>query len=74
MQTLFRGEILRGLLLNAYAFWKIGQIALFASIASFSLAGLMLVLTVLGFWHLRRASPTEGVLAGSYSPRPSVSV
>ena len=74
VQTLFRGETLRGLLLNAYAFWKIAQIALFASIASFSLAGLMLVLTILGFWHLRRASPTEEVLAGSYSARPSVSV
>jgi hypothetical protein len=32
------------------------------------------VLTILGFWHLRRASPTEEVLAGSYSARPSVSV
>lgn len=37
MQTLFRGESLRGLLLNAYAFWKIGQIALLAAIASFAL-------------------------------------
>src|SRR6266542_3754318 len=36
--TLFRGETLRGLLLNAYAFWKVGQIALVASIASFALA------------------------------------
>src|SRR6266540_3107392 len=58
--TLFRGETLRGLLLNAYAFWKVGQIALVASIASFALAGVMLLLTVLGFWHLRRVGPTEG--------------
>src|SRR3954452_24432401 len=27
-QTLFMGETLRGMLLNAYAFWKMGQIAL----------------------------------------------
>jgi hypothetical protein len=59
VQTLFRGETLRGLLLNAYAFWKIGQIALVAGIASFALAGIMLLLTILGFWHLRRAGPTE---------------
>ena len=63
VQTLFRGETLRGLLLNAYAFWKIGQIALVASIASFALAGLMLVLTILGFWHLRRVSSTQELMA-----------
>lgn len=62
VQTLFRGETLRGLLLNAYAFWKIGQIALVASIAAFVLAGVMLVLTILGFWHLRRAGPTEELM------------
>jgi hypothetical protein len=63
VQTLFRGETLRGLLLNAYAFWKIGQIALVASIASFVLAVVMLVLTVLGFWHLRKVSPTQELMA-----------
>jgi len=68
VQTLFRGETLRGLLLNAYAFWKIGQIALIASIASFILAGVMLVLTILGFWHLRRVSPTEELLARAIHP------
>jgi hypothetical protein len=65
VQTLFRGETLRGLLLNAYAFWKIGQIALLASIASFILAAAMLVLTILGFWHLRRVSPTEELMAST---------
>jgi len=69
VQTLFRGETLRGLLLNAYAFWKIGQIALVAAVASLVLAGVMLVLTVLGFWHLRRVSPTEELLARSADPQ-----
>jgi hypothetical protein len=68
VQTLFRGETLRGLLLNAYAFWKIGQIALLASIASFALAAVMLALTVLGFWHLRRVSPTEELMAPTVDP------
>jgi hypothetical protein len=62
-QTLFRGETLRGLLLNAYAFWKLGQLALLGAIASFVLAGVMLLLSILGFWHLRRASPSEQVFA-----------
>ena len=69
VQTLFRGETLRGLLLNAYAFWKIGQIALVASVASFALAGVMLVLTILGFWHLRRVAPTEELMAPTNSQR-----
>ncbi len=68
VQTLFRGETLRGLLLNAYAFWKIGQIALIASIASFILGGVMLVLTILGVWHLRRVSPTEELLVRAVDP------
>ena len=69
VQTLFRGETLRGLLLNAYAFWKIGQIALVASIASFALGAVMLVLTILGFWHLRRVSPTQELMAPTVDSR-----
>lgn len=72
VQTLFRGETLRGLLLNAYAFWKLGQIALWASIASFALAVVMLVLTVLGFWHLRRVSPAEELMASTDRERTHV--
>jgi hypothetical protein len=62
-QTLFQGETLRGLLLNAYAFWKMGQIAGIAAIVSFIGAGLMLGLALLGFLHLRRTSPEQMVLA-----------
>jgi hypothetical protein len=54
VQTVFQGTTLRGLLLEAYAFWQMGQIALFASIACFALAAVMVVLTILGFLHLRR--------------------
>lgn len=62
-QTLFRGETLRGLLLSAYAFWKVGQLALIGSIVSFALGGVMLVLTLLGFWHARRVARTEETTA-----------
>jgi hypothetical protein len=64
VQTAFRGETLRGLLLNAYAFGKMGQIALYAAIASFLGAGVLLLLSLLGFAHLRRTSPDELVLSG----------
>jgi hypothetical protein len=63
VQTLFRGETLRGLLLNAYGWWKMGQLALIGSIVAFALGGLMVVLSALGFWHLRRVPPTEQVFA-----------
>ena len=72
VQTLFRGETLRGLLLNAYAFGKMGTIALTAAIVSFITAGVMLLLSALGFWHLRRVSPEAEVLAklGARTPAP----
>jgi hypothetical protein len=52
--TVFKGTTLRGLLLEAYAFSTFGEIALVASIVSFVLAGVMLLLTLLGMIHLRR--------------------
>ena len=56
VQTVFRGTTLRGLLLEAYGFWMFGQIAFWASIASFILAGMMLVLVLLGIRHARRST------------------
>ena len=61
--TVFKGTTLRGLLLNAYAFWQIGQIALIASIVSFVAGAIVLILSGLGFWHLRR-TPAEAELVG----------
>ena len=53
VSTVFKGETLRGLLLNAYAFGKMGQIALYAAIAAYVGATLMLMLSLLGYAHLR---------------------
>jgi len=53
----FQGTTLRGLLLEAYAFGTFGQIALVAAIVSFVLAGVMLILVLLGVVHLRRVAP-----------------
>lgn len=54
VQTVFRGETLRGLLLNAYAFDTMGTIALIASIGAWIGAGLMAILSGLGLYHARR--------------------
>jgi hypothetical protein len=58
-QTMFQGNTLRGLLLEAYAFGTMGQIALIGSIAAFAGAALMLLLTLLGVRHLRKTDDGE---------------
>ncbi|MFL6163776.1 MAG: hypothetical protein ACJ74U_16355 [Jatrophihabitantaceae bacterium] len=63
VNTMFKGETLRGLLLNAYAFDTMGTIAGIAAIAAFIAAAVMLVLSALGFWHSRRTPPAEAAFA-----------
>ena len=70
VQTVFKGETLRGLLLNAYAFGTMGTIAGIAAIVAFIGAALMLVLGALGLWHSRRVEPTVEIFAGHPAPRP----
>ena len=62
VQTMFRGETLRGLLLNAYAFGKVGTIAGIAAIVAFIGGAVMLVLGGLGLWHARRVPETAEIL------------
>jgi hypothetical protein len=49
--SLFKGETLRGLLLSAFAWATVGQIAGYAAIAAFVAAGVMLVLVLFGMRH-----------------------
>jgi hypothetical protein len=60
--AVFKGTTLRGMLLNAYGFWKMGQIAWIGAIVAFAGAALLLVLSLLGVWHLRRVPETAEVL------------
>jgi hypothetical protein len=60
--TSFQGTTLRGLLLEAYGFSKIGTIMLYGAIASFILALVMLGLVGLGFRHARRIPSDEELL------------
>jgi hypothetical protein len=62
--TVFKGETLRGLLLNAYAFGTMGMIAGIAAIAAFIAAAVMLILSGLGLVHARRTSPAAEILGG----------
>src|SRR6516164_3710218 len=62
VQTIFKGTTLRGMLLNAYGWWQMGQIMLVSAFVAFGAAGLFLILSGLGFWHLRRATPESEIL------------
>jgi hypothetical protein len=54
--TLFKGETLRSILLNAYGWWTIATIALWAGVAMV-IAGVFLgTLAILGFRHARKGS------------------
>ncbi len=68
VQTVFRGTTLRSMLLEAYGFWMFGQIALFAAIASFIGAALMLILSILGVVHERRVPAEKEVFAKTVKP------
>ncbi|MFM2160139.1 MAG: hypothetical protein RLY39_670 [Actinomycetota bacterium] len=61
VETVFKGETLRGMLLNAYAFGTLGQIAMVASYVSFAGGIIFLILALLGFAHLRRAD-TDSII------------
>lgn len=53
--TLFKGESLRAMLLNAYGWWTLATIALWAGVAMV-IAGLILgILSILGFRHAGKA-------------------
>ncbi|MDC5697725.1 hypothetical protein OO014_10675 [Intrasporangium calvum] len=54
-QTLFMGNTLRGMLLQAYAFGTMAKIASIAAIGAFVAAGVLLVLALLGFRHSKTA-------------------
>ena len=52
--TVFKGETLRSMLLNAYGWWKVSQITYIASLAMFGLGGLALIGSAFGFVAARR--------------------
>jgi hypothetical protein len=66
--TMFKGETLRGLLLNAYAFDTMATVAMWAGIAALVGAAVMFVLAILGFMHLRH-TPAD-VELGARTPAP----
>ena len=71
VQTVFQGTTLRSMLLEAYGFGTMGQIAWIAAIAAYAAAGLMLILSVFGFAHLRRTTEEAEILPRVAHPKVS---
>ncbi len=61
VETVFKGTMLRGTLLTAYAFGTLGSIAGYGTWAALIGGVLMFFLSVLGFLHLRRTDPEATV-------------
>ena len=55
--TVFKGETLRSMLLNAYGWWKVSQIAYIASLVAFGLGTVSLLAGIFGFARIRREAP-----------------
>jgi len=50
--TVFKGETLRSMLLNAYGWWKVSQITYIVALAAFGLGGLSFLAGLFGFGRL----------------------
>ena len=48
VNTVFKGETLRSMLLNAFGWWKVSQITFIASLVAFGLGGLALIASLFG--------------------------
>jgi len=63
--TVFKGETLRSMLLNAYGWWKVSQIAYIASLVAFGLAGLAFLVTLGGLTVGERPEILHEVIDGT---------
>ena len=55
--TVFKGESLRSMLLNAYGWWKVSQITYIAALALFGLGTISVLAGLFGFNRIRREQP-----------------
>ena len=57
VNTVFKGETLRSMLLNAYGWWKVSQITYIISLVLFGLGTVSFLGGIFGFARIRRETP-----------------
>ena len=60
--TVFKGETLRSMLLNAFGWWKVSQITYIASLIAFALGGLTLLASIFGLALRHRPEVTHEII------------
>ena len=65
VNTVFKGETLRSMLLNAYGWWKVSQITFIASLIAFGLAGLAVLSSLAALTLGRKPEITHEVITGT---------
>ena len=63
--TLFKGEALRSILLNAYGWWTVATIALFAGYVMIAAGIILVVFAILGFRHARKGDVVTVTTSGA---------
>ena len=69
--TVFKGETLRSMLLNAYGWWKVSQITYIAAIAAFALGGLTLIGSLFALTLGRRPEITHEAIPATGGQTPA---
>lgn len=67
--TLFKGETLRAIMLNAYGWWTVATIALWAGYGMIGAGLILLILAIFGFRHAKRSANQVTVAQRPETPK-----
>ncbi len=71
VQTVFRGDSLRSMLLNAFGWWKVSQIAYIAALTMFGLGTIAFLTGIFGFGLARRPESDKALSSTTHEVIPA---